>query len=297
MGDRTSLLVRVALAVIIVLALAARPSLLPFAAAGALVVLLVSLWLSGRRKAFAAVGAVAAVVLVFAVLTGGDDKVPKVEITGEEVVPGVYVGHLVLTGKRDLRVAERLDIARKPRPDEPRPDVRAALSYSGWKGSRLRDGTRRYRRSVMKRVNAPGLFPQERTNYFVPKLGPPSRLSSKAPAEAIPEELPIALGFSVAVTSESRVVLDAPSGAIAEMVPDAEQTSGPGTSRRATLAIPKSGDPIEFAVRSTPFRTQPLATAADLFASPVFGVLLMLAMTVFVKRVRDFLWGWLPGSR
>lgn len=291
MGDRAWLLVRVALAVIIVLALAARPSLFPFAAAGALVVLLVSLWLSGRRKAFAAVGAVVAVGLVFAVLTGGDE-VPKVEIAGDEVVPGVYVGHLVLTGKRDLQVAERLDLVRRPRPF-----MRAALSHDGWEGSRLRNGTYRYRRSVMQRVNAPSLFPQERTTYFVPKLGAPSRLSSKAPAEAIPEEIPVAQGFSVAVSSESRVVLDAPPGAIAETVPDAEQESGPGTSRRATLAIPKSGDPIEFAVRSTPFRTQPLATAADLIASPVFGVLLMLAMTVFVKRVRDFLWGWLPGGR
>lgn len=292
MGDRAWLRVRVALAVIIVLALAARPSLLPFAAAGALVVLLVSLWLSGRRKAFAAVGAVVAVVLVFVVLTGGGDEVPKVEIAGDEVVPGVYVGHLVLTGKRDLQVAERLDIVRRPRLF-----MRAALSHAGWKGSRLRNGTRRYRRSVMHRVNVPSLFPQERTNYFVPKLGAPSRLSSKAPAEAIPEEIPVAQGFSVAVSSESRVVLDAPSGAISETVPDAEQEPGPGASRRATLAIPKSGDPIEFAVRSPPFRAQPLATAADLIASPVFGVLLMLAMTVFVKRVRDFLWGWLPGSR
>lgn len=143
----------------------------------------------------------------------------------------------------------------------------------------------------MRRVNAPRIFPQERTNYFVPKLGAASRPSSKAPAEAIPEEIPVAQGFSVAVSSQSRVVLDAPSGAIGETIPDAEQESGPGTSRRATLAIPKSGEPIEFAVRSPPFRTQPLATAADLIATTAFGVLLMLGMTVFVQRVRNFLWG------
>ena len=37
------------------------------------------------------------------------------------------------------------------------------------------------------------------------------------------------------------MVLDAPSGAIGETLPDAEQESGPGTRRRAALAIPTSG--------------------------------------------------------
>ncbi len=291
MGERTSLRLRVALAVIIVLALAARPSLLAFAAAGALIVLIVSLWLSGRRKLLAAVGAAVAIVLVL-VLRGGGDEAPQLEIAGDEVVPGLYVGHLVLTGTRDLQVVERLDVGRRPRLF-----MRAALSQAGWKGSRLRNGAYRYRRSVMRRVNVPSVFPQERTNYFVPKLGAASRLSSKPPAEAIPEDIPVAQGFSVAVSSESRVVLDAPSGAIGKTLPDAGQKSGPGASRRATLAIPKSGKPMEFVVRSPPFRKQPIATAADLIATPVFGVLVLLGMTVFVKRVRNFLWGWVPWDR
>ena len=284
----SSLLVRGAIAVIIVLALLARPGLLPFALAGALVVLVVWLWLSGRRKLVAAIGAAVAIVLVFAVLVGGGETPQVVEIRGAHVVPGLYVGHLVLTGSRELQVVETLDIFRTPRRG-----LRAALSNARWDRVRLRNGTRRYRRSGARPINVPSVFPQERTHYFVPSLGGrPSSLDTKAPSVQRHEVAPVAAGFSVDLNPESRVVLDAPSNAIGETVPDAEREPGAGSGSRVTLALPQFGEPVEFAVRSPLFRRQPFAAVADATPSFAFGLLLVLAMTTLVNPVRDFLWGW-----
>jgi hypothetical protein len=91
----------------------------------------------------------------------------------------------------------------------------------------------------------------------------------------------------------SRIVLDAPRNAIGETFPAGTLGPGPGDNERIALALPDFGEPVEFDVRSRPFRNSVLVKALGLTAWTPFGWLVALAMPLVSDRVRELLLGWI----
>jgi hypothetical protein len=87
-------------------------------------------------------------------------------------------------------------------------------------------------------------------------------------------------------------VLDAPRNAIGDTFPTGTSGPGPGESTRITLALPDFREPVEFDVRSRPFRNPILVNAVDLTVWTPFGWLLGLAIPLISERVRKFVFGW-----
>ena len=96
----------------------------------------------------------------------------------------------------------------------------------------------------------------------------------------------------VTLRHDSRVVLDAPHNAIGDTFPAGTSGPGPGDSTRITLALPDFREPVEFDVRSQPFRNPILVKVANVTVWTPFGWLLGLAIPLISDRVRHLVFGW-----
>jgi hypothetical protein len=174
-------------------------------------------------------------------------------------------------------IAASLD-ARRARPALA--SLTRALRGGGWHAEPLAAGGRRYRRSRTKTLDVSGFLPAERTNRF-------------APPSSIRAPLPGGVTLAVLLEEHLRVVLDGPSNAIGETFPDGERQRGPGGGDRIALGAVEFGEPIEFDVRSAPFRNPLLVKAVDVTLWTPFAWMLAITTSLISDRVREFITGWI----
>ncbi len=290
---------RVLLALIVLSALLVRPSLWPFAAAGLLATLLVSLVASARPELRTAVvrattkvvvmiaGAIAVLGVLALVLTadrsgkGGpvDPGAPPLPCCA--FVDATYAARLTLTDTRDLRTYELLtlepDMDGLPHAPSFARAVTRAIARDGWRPS-SEIGTSTFVRSATRRLDVPGILPSERTN----RLDLPDTLLR---LQGTPQtRLRLTLG------ERSAIVLDAPSNAIGNTFPAGTTGPGPRHSTRTTLPLPDFEDAVEFDVRSRPFRNPILVKAVNVTVWTPFGWLLALAIPLISDRARGIAW-------
>jgi hypothetical protein len=234
----------------------------------------------GARIALGFLVPISSVAVVLLLGFSGGEEPPGIVPTERPICPltALYVAHLTLTNTRDLGVQESITIRGGPR----RSFTRALATY-GWKPGDLFGGPSGYVRSAAVHAHVSAFLPAQRTNRFAP------------PKIEVP--LPAVGGRSwcllrVILHPASRIVLDAPRNAIGDTFPAANSQSGPGDSTRTTMQLPDFRDPVEFDLRSPPFRNPILVQAANVTVWTPFGWLLALAIPLVNDRVRDLLFSW-----
>lgn len=268
------LVVRVILVVLILLvAVAVQPALWPFALAGVLIALIAGAWAGSSRGVNASATAViliaGAVVGAIALQSGFKGSFFRHGVGAAPTpISVLYVAHLTLSHTKDLEVREYIAISAEPGVSGFVRRMKRRLRAQKWVPGPLKT---ELTRSGSKRLDVPSLFPAERRIHF-----------------EFPR--PNDLGPFVLLDPESRVVLDGPANSITDTFPDARQQRGPNGGVRFSLNVGEAfSDPIDFEVRSPPFRNHYLLNALDVIKSNLFHWLVVVLPGLAWTRVRLFL--------